>query len=198
MNLHKARNLALNVSIPISKAISVFHRPECQIVSADEMDMRSRLRNGDVFVTKTDWELSNPFIPTVFKHCGVYFDGWVYESTTHNTRRVTLGEFIYKKDHIGIVRKTVPLSGFQLALGLSFMEENLGEPYDYGFSLSGSSAWYCSKFVRTFFIAADPSFEHTFVLRTIFGEPTIKPDDYWFAKDMFTRIAAYNTELITP
>jgi len=186
------RRLLMNIAIPAGKLIAKISRPECETTTAQFLDLKQRLEDGDLLVSYVGWELSNYFIPGTFKHVGVYHQGWVYESTTHGTRRVTLEEFFFKKDKIGLVRPLKKYAKCELDRGVHFMIENLGEPYDYGFGLAGSSAWYCSKFVRAFFIAMDPGFEQQFTLREILGEPTVQPDDFWLASKFFRQVTSYN------
>lgn len=187
----KLRAFFLKMSIPIGRFISKIARPECDLSSTDYETLKAHLKNGDVLCSYVGWELSNYFIPGQYKHCGIYIDGLIYESTTHNTRKVLLEEFFFKKDRIGVSRKKQILTDQQILDGIAFMESNLGEPYDYGFSMDNSRAWYCSKFVRAFFIAADVKFAQDFKLISVFGEPTVRPDDFWLCSDLFDQVISF-------
>jgi Permuted papain-like amidase enzyme, YaeF/YiiX, C92 family len=176
----------LEISIPIGKAIAKVHRPECIINSKNYLDMEEKLRDGDVLMSRTDWEVSNSFIPGAMKHAAIYVKGFVYESTTKGVRKITLAEFVFKKDEVRACRPISPI--LSLDEGIKFLEDQMNEPYDYGFMWQGSSSWYCSKYVYYFYCHAIPGFEKLFELREVFGEPTIKPIDYWLAIRVFERV----------
>lgn len=182
MNLRK---LLLNISIPITKFIAKVSRPAPRISTPQLLEMRQHLRSGDVIVCFVGWELSNLFLPGKWKHCGVYVNGWVYESTISGVRKVLLEEFCLKKDKLGIARLHVD---FNYLDGLVFLEENLSEPYDYGFTWDGSSAWYCSKYVFEYLRYCSNEFQKRFTLRKTLGEYTVTPTDFWLADKFFEKI----------
>lgn len=184
------RNFLLKLSIPVTKLIAAISRPAPRITSQHQLEIRSHIRNGDVLVSYTAWELSNIFLPGRWKHCGVYINGWVYESTTHDVRKVLLEEFCLKKDRVGICRlwSSIFENRFDYLLGIPFLEENLGEPYDYGFRWGGNASWYCSKYVYNYLRVCDFDFFTYFELRETLGEPTVTPTDYWLARKFFSQV----------
>ena len=188
------RNILLKITIPISKVMSKMAKPECLVTSEQFLDIKSKIQDGDVLCSYVGWEVSNDFIPGIFKHCGIYLNGYVYEATTHGTRKVLLEEFFFKKDKIGIARRKGGLTIEQIVKGLALMNQNLNEPYDWSFGIEGVSTWYFSKWCRMFFIAGDPNFEQSFVLRKVFDEPTVTPSDFWLADKFFIQVASYNLE----
>ncbi|MBL0233225.1 MAG: hypothetical protein IPQ08_06130 [Chitinophagaceae bacterium] len=156
------------------------------------MDAKKVLLSGDILLSEVEWELSNYFIPKTYKHAAIYFNGLVYEAVTHGVRSVTLEEWLFKKDHVAIVRANFDITAPMLFLGKSFLDQNIGEPYDFSFKLEGTQSWYCSKYAYEFLLAMNPSFAAQFTLRETLGELTVKPDDFYLAKDKFTLIAKFN------
>lgn len=171
----------------------MWQRPETKTTSDQFLELKDKIINGDVLLSITFWELSNSLMPSKWKHCGVYHDGWVYESTTKNVRKVLLEEFFFKKDSIGLVRKTGKLGILDVQAGHSFLSENMDEPYDFGFGWVSAKSWYCSKYVYNYFCAADTDFSKQFVPIKVLGEPTVIPQDFWYAKE-FSQILKFNTE----
>lgn len=190
--IKKFRLLLINVAVPVSKFISKFHRPEMKVVSPQYLSAKDVIKDCDILVSKVDWELSNYFIPGKFKHAAVYFDGMVYESATTGVRALTLEEWLFKKDHVGITRVNFPITDDMETSGLDFLITQLGEPYDYSFSFSGSDHWYCSKYAYEFLLAMNHDFAKQFDLRETLGEPTVTPDDLWNAQKVFTRVLEIN------
>lgn len=186
------RRLLINIAIPLSKLLSKWHRPESKFTSAQYIDAKNVLLSGDILLSEVEWELSNYFIPKTYKHAAIYFNGLVYESVTHGVRSITLEEWLFKKDHVAIVRAKFEITASMLFLGKSFLDQNIGEPYDFSFKLEGTSSWYCSKYAYEFLLAMNPSFGQTFILRETLGELTVKPDDFLLATDKFDLIAKYN------
>lgn len=188
------RRLLLEISIPITKAISLVQSPNTITTSEQLLDIKSKISNGDIVLCIKYYELSNSLMPSKWKHCGVYFDGWVYESTTKGVRKVLLEEFFFKKDCIGLVSTRVLHGPSELKRGLDFLVKNLREPYDFGFTFKGSSSWYCSKYVYQFLLACNPGLATQLSFIKVLGEITIKPEDFWFADKVFLKVASYNTK----
>lgn len=185
------RRKLLDISIPLTRFISIFHSPECRIISTQYIDLHSNLKNGDILVCEREWEFTNLFMPSLWKHCAIYCNGWVYESTTKGTRKILLEEFCFKKDIIAISRFCCSLSDAQISKGIYYLESNLREPYDFGFTWKGTKSWYCSKFVYHFFCTCVPWFADSFSIQKVLGEKTIKPDAYWNTK-YFYPVRSYN------
>jgi uncharacterized protein YycO len=181
MNL---RTRLLNLLIPISKAIAYISRPEMKVTSRNYLDISDPIRNGDCLVSRTDWELSNFLLPGYWKHCAIYWNGWVYEATTHGVRKVLLSEFCFKKDHVGVIR---PL--FEFAENhKEYLISTLGKKYDWAFTWmqNTADAWYCSEYVYSFYSRCLGF--HNFRPRLLMGEYTVSPTDYWNASKFFDRI----------
>lgn len=177
----------LNYLIPVSKFIAKISRPEMRITTQEYSKVKELIKNGDCLLSRTDWELSNFFLPGFWKHCGIYLDGYVYEATTHGVRKVLLSEFCFKKDVVGIARPNFDL---ELNYAEMYLDRTLGLGYDWAFSWmdNTSDAWYCSEYVYAFYHRMNEIFLFMFTPRPTLGELTIKPTDYWDAESKFTRI----------
>lgn len=181
----------LAIVIFIEKLIEIFHKPECLLTWANVQAAQSVLKDGDVLLSRTDWELSNYLIPGPYKHAAVYFGGDVYEAVTAGVRKVPFAEWVLKKDHCGVARIKAKFS--DLASGKDFLDAQIGDPYDYNFlDVKSSRAWFCSLYVYKFLCAASVDFAQVFTLRATFGEQTVTPDDFWQAADKLDRILAQN------
>lgn len=175
------------IVIPVEKFIAIFQVPPKKLTYDHVVKSRLYLQNGDILLSRTDWELSNLFIPGDYKHAAVYLDGLVYEAVTSGVRKVTIEEWLLKKDHAAIVRINKPITNLQK--GLDFLVAQIGKPYDYDFlQVRHRQAWYCSLYVYQFLCLAAPEFASIFILRSIIGEMTVSPSDYWLAVGKTTHI----------
>jgi len=173
----------------IEKLIEKFHKPDCLTTYPQLVDAASRMINGDILFERCDLMLSNWFIPGQWKHCAVYMNGYVYEASAVGVRRVNFQEWFFKKDHVGIARYNKVLTVDDQAKGLNFMASCLGDPYNYEFSMSAKTQWYCSEYVYCFFKQCDPNF--IFPLKSILGDLTVEPTDFW-SSSQFTKLVSYN------
>ena len=139
---------------PIAKFIALFHKPDDITTSSDYEQLRSIIRNGDILVSRTDWELSNLIMPGYWKHCAVYKDGYVYEAVTkQGVRKILVEEFFFKKDHIGLCRNSDYLpSEDDLSHGFKFLDSELGESYNWSFELDVNNKNCCSQLAYNFLL----------------------------------------------
>lgn len=173
-----------NVAAQIAKVISKICRPEPVIDDVMFRSLRGQLKNGDCLVTRTEWEFSNPveklLTGSFWGHSAIYLNGWVYEATTKNVRRVSLERFCFLRDGIGLSRLAGPdWTEGQISEMEKFCIDQIGEPYDFSFSWVTSAKWYCSKYVLNAWKAGgamDPTANLTV---QILGQPRILPEDIW-------------------
>lgn len=178
----------LRIAIAFEKLIQIFHKPECDIVWSDIVKAQELLKDGDLLLSRVGYELSNLFIPGPYKHAAIYIDGWVFEATTHGVRKCKFEEWALKKDSIAAMR--LPIEN--LPDGLKFLNDQLGEPYDYNFlETDSSSAWYCSIYAYRFFCISYPKFAEIFTFRKTLGENTVTPSDFWKSNKLMP-VAKFN------
>jgi uncharacterized protein YycO len=162
----------MDLESAIVKAVSKVSIPERHI------------KNGDCLVSRTDWELSNFFeyalTGSFYGHAAIYFDGYVYEAVTSGVRKISLERFLFTKDAIGLCRLPGPdWTVNQCIMMKSFLDAQIGEAYDYGFSWTAQDRWYCSKLVFSAWHEADPKDADAIRTKRILGETKIIPQDVW-------------------
>jgi hypothetical protein len=166
---------------PISRFISFFSKPEDKVTSLEFIALKADLKDGDILFSRTDWELSNIFMPGYWKHCAIYLDGHVYEAVTKGVRKTLLEEFFFKKDHVGLGRYGLPLSIESQQVTKAYLETKLGAPYDWSFEMGIKNKFYCSELVYYFLNIAYDDFAKNFIIRISFKQPIIRPTDMWNA-----------------
>ena len=169
----------LYLAVPIIKFIALFHKPDDLVNSSDFEGLKKLLQDGDVLVSRTDWELSNVFMPGYWKHAGVYIDGHVYEAVTAGVRKTLVEEFFFKKDHVGLCRYGLPLYKEKLEVGQTYLETKIGSVYDWSFEMGTKNKFYCSELAYYFLAIVFDDFESKFTIPKTFGQKSIKPTDMW-------------------
>lgn len=181
------RNWLLKISIPISKIISKIQRPPLLINYKDVEVIKQIIKDGDILLSRVDWEFSNLFIPGFFGHAAIYTHGFVYEAVTSGVRRVPIEEFAFKKDHIEIKRSSLVLrSAIARKEGGLFLQRQINDKYDLSFTWKGNTAWYCSKLVYKYCENVYKNFKSYMPLKKTFGEVTIVPDDFNDNENFYT------------
>lgn len=173
------RDKLANLLLPVSKLVSKFHRPETDFSSAQYIMLKSKIQDFDVLVSRTEWEMSNLFLPGKWKHCAIYRNGMVFEATTHGVRCITLEEFVFKKDKVGLCRANASIGEMDGENILHFLYDNMGEGYDYTFDWGTTKQWYCSKYVYFALCEGIKGFAMNFHLSRRIGETDCAPDDIW-------------------
>jgi uncharacterized protein YycO len=163
---------------PVSKFIAYFHIPEPKVSMLEYQEMRSLLKDGDVLVSRKDWALSNVLMPGEWKHCGVFFQGHVYEAVTAGFRRSTVEEFFFKKDMVGVSRFK-PLNDDQISWSVIWLEQKIGSKYDYSFSISDDDKYFCSEVVYLLYSHLFEDFAPNFKTSKMFGQTVVRPTDLW-------------------
>lgn len=174
------RDRIANLLIPVSKFISKLHRPETAFSSASYIKIKSKLRDFDILVSRTEWEVSNMILPGKWKHCAIYRNGMVYEATTKGVRSTTVEEFLFKKDKVGLCRARPYIDELEGEMILEFLLKHIGDRYDYAFNWGSSNkALYCSEYVYFGLCAGIRGFEANFKLKNLLGETDCSPADLW-------------------
>jgi uncharacterized protein YycO len=172
----------------LSRAISKVHAPWTRklVTEEDFLAMDKLLKIGDVISTKTNGELSNPFVPGFWGHVGVYVgNGMVVQATTHGVISTHLAWFLKDKDYCAVSRPNF-LSEDQCWLVADYCKQQVGKQYDFSFNTSDIEKFYCSELYYSaikFVIGESP-----FKLKKILGQETVAPSDFYEATKLFVRI----------
>lgn len=193
------RDLILKLLYPIEILIAFVSRPEFTISSEQILRFKLKLSDGCILVSKTDWELSNKLLPGEWKHCGIYFDGYVYESTTHGVRKVLVDVWLATKDHAGLLRARRNFTANDFLSSRIYLEECIGAGYDYSFRLfrdlkfkkKSNRHLFCSAYAYGFLYRLDKKLARSIHLENMFGQKTISPTDFWNS-DMFVQLERIN------
>jgi len=180
------------IAVPFEKLIAMTKRIECLTTSAQFEDLKLKIKDGDVLFSKVDWEISNLGIVGIYTHVAVYMNGMVYEAVTSGVRKITLEEWFFKKDHVGLARCNMfQPTADQLATGTAFLESCIGESYDYDFAEYTRQSQYCSAYwyaymESMFGSAFDEKFPKPLFLGLL---PVLLPSSCW---NMLDKVVQYN------
>lgn len=80
----------LNIASKLSRQVAKVHAPWTRklIKESDEIEMDGILMLGDILLTKTNGELSNPFVPRFWGHVGLVTERNTVIQATTQTRLV--------------------------------------------------------------------------------------------------------------
>ena len=165
-----------NMYIPIGSKQHIFRR---------YYDIESFLIPGDVILSKSDGHLTNLTNLGYWKHAMIYVGGKkpsIVEAVGEGVVRKTLVEVLSSKDRIAVLRPTKRLiqNEEQMKKYISFVESQIGKPYDYSFDLfsrKSFESFYCSELVYDGIIAGNENCN--FNLRKTFGISTVTPMDLY-------------------
>lgn len=155
-------DILLTLLTPLIFIMGKIGLPHHKITGEHYFKWRDSINIGDVFLTKTNWELSNVTNPCELKHGAIYvgniFDDevkYVFESTGDGAVLTNLVDFLLTKDIVVICefkhRKEILKEEIQkTVLRLK------GAPYDYLFRTEGR-ALYCFETVAVCLIDIFPS-----------------------------------------
>lgn len=186
--LNACRHSLLSCSIPLTKGIGKVHAPYAhkQINGLHVAALQAKLLPGDIFMTRTDGELSNLFIPGFWSHGAVYAGGgMVVEAIGVGVVLKDLATFMMTKDYVSAWR---PLFASQavMARAAAWATAQRGRPYDYLF-MGGNKAFYC--FELTYAAYREGSgLKAPWALRTTWGQETVVGADIENAKDKWQRL----------
>lgn len=187
--------------VPFEKLVALLQRPECELTTDHFVDLLSKIQDGDVLFSETFYELSNGIkigdkyylgIPGSWKHVAIYQDGMVYEAVTKGVRRISLPEWFFKKDSVGIARcNQFALTPMHDTVGAEFLQSCLGAEYQFNFASYTKGKYYCSAYWYSYMEAMyGDAFLEWFPMPMMFGVlPIIQPQDVWNKLD---KVASYN------
>lgn len=126
--------------------------PHRKFTGQDYYRIRDLVQVGDVFLTKTNFELSNLINPTEIKHGAIYVGKifgdevcYVFESTAKGAMLTDLVTFLLSKDVVVCTRLKARTSKLPEVLPQTVLRFK-GVPYDYLFDNNGK-AFYCFELV---------------------------------------------------
>ncbi|MGL6123893.1 MAG: YiiX/YebB-like N1pC/P60 family cysteine hydrolase, partial [Shewanella sp.] len=149
MKMKLIRELFFKLTMPFTQWWGSKHWPLSK-KELSEVHLRAAQRYllpGDVFLTRTNGEFSNLLIPGFWKHAAIAIDSkYVVEAVGMGVRITTIEEFLYKKDHMAIMRPKFALQT-QMEQASAVAQEMVGKPYDLFFQ-PGADAFFCSELVQ--------------------------------------------------
>lgn len=181
MILHWVRRVLLRASIPLQKWLQKIHRPEFKIHDQFYFDLKSKIRNGDVLLSREDWHLTNPMIPGYWKHAAIYTNGWVIEAIGEGVVKTSFERWCFSKDYIACYRPKF-LDQVECSQAGILAAQQVGKPYDFEFA-EGGKAFYCSELV--YWAYSEINHAIPFTLRESMGVRTVIPSDFANAKIKF-------------
>jgi hypothetical protein len=175
--LYRARLFFTRLLLPAIRLISKLGKPEPLCDYHDYQFIKSKIKPGDVLLSKEDWRLSNVLISGEWSHAAIAVESYmVLEATPPNVRRIHLAQFVLSKDHIALLRPKFKID-FK-----NYVDFYINGEYDFSF-LSNNKQWYCSELVYDYLKRI--SNKMPFVLRKTWGVETSTPDDFINAKSKF-------------
>lgn len=171
--------LLLALVAPLAKFTSKLKQPDPAINDAVMMTIKTLIKDGDCLVSRTSWQFTNLLMPGFYKHAAVYLNGWVYEASTgEGVRKVSLEEFCFKKDFVGLCRyQEMDAELVQVSYG--YLENKLGKSYDWDLYLSDNDKFYCSELCFYLYCLCFGDFAKRFKPSKYLGKEVIRPTDLW-------------------
>ena len=155
----------------------------------------SKLRAGDIIVTRKLGEPTNPFIPGFYTHSMLYLgNSTVIEATGLGVHKTDILDALMTKDYFAVIRpKFCTLTECKLIANYASKLHNLNIAYDYGFE-PDNGAFYCSELI---YFCYEHILEHRFPfeMRQTLGVYTVTPQDYYNATKKFEIIFESKNEM---
>lgn len=174
--------------IPVSRFLGEIAAPWVtkEITGVQYAKIISKIRPGDVLVTRVYGHLSNVLIPGYWKHAAIVRpDGaGVIEAIGKGVLSTDLVSFCTSKDEVAVVRPTFGDAGMG-SLAAATAAALLGAKYDYEFSL-GNAAFYCAELVYVAYRAVRSDLG--FGPRARLGVLTVTADDFYEAHKWWTPV----------
>lgn len=183
-----SRDRALKFLMPLTKVVGKIHLPHaCAVTHEDYLAAYKILTPGMIFLTRTEWQLTNLLIPSEsgYKHGAIYVgSGVVVEAVGSGVKMTWLDQFMESKDRVRVMS---PLFAGRAEMeeAARFAKTLVGRPYDYLFK-SGMDALYCFEAIYASYREARIEMQkHALVmpnidweLREFWGEETVVADDF--------------------
>jgi uncharacterized protein YycO len=151
------RRLILSALTPVQKWAQKIGNPEPRISEKFVNDLKAKIQDGDILLSREEWRLTNPFVPGFFGHSAMYRDGRVIEAVGEGVRSECYYRWMYSKDHVAALRP--PLSQAVRYIASTIARDQIGAPYDYQFE-DDPKAFFCSELTRyAYRIATDGKFD---------------------------------------
>lgn len=154
-------------------------KPEPLVTDEQYFAIRSKIKDGDVLLSKENYRLTSLFIPGKWKHAAIYSEGYVYEAVKEGVRKITIERFVFSKDQIGLI---TPKFKFHAFLLKAFLDHQLGKEYDYDFNTSSQASFYCSELcyagLKSAYVSEDGK-ELGIVPMERLGHSTVTPEDLY-------------------
>lgn len=123
-----------------------YNKAEVHAVTEEmAVKVQPRLKAGDILLRRTEGTSGNWFIPSWWKHAGVYVgDGQVVDATFHGIHKRSFKSFMTEGDHVMIVRAK-NLSTEQRQSIANYAEHQIGKPYDFDFDFVDEARQSCTE-----------------------------------------------------
>lgn len=107
--------------------------------------VQPKLKPGDILLRRTEGTSGNFFIPSWWKHAGVYVgDGNVVEATFKGIDKTSFKHFMSEGDAVMIVRAK-HLNPNQRQSIANYANHQIGKPYDFDFNFSDEARQSCTE-----------------------------------------------------
>lgn len=147
------------------------------------------IKEGDVLVSREGMRPTNVIVPGFWTHAAIYVGNReVSEATDIGCHLLDIDQFLYTKDHVAVLRPIFS-TDYQKLNSCSVARSLTGRIYDYKFKF-GNEAFYCAELVYHSISESMPNCP--FTLRETLGELTVKPQDFFDAKDKFELIYLFD------
>lgn len=106
---------------------------------------QAKVKPGDILIRRTEGTSGNWFIPSWWKHAGVYVGkGEVVEATFKGIHKTPFKNFMTDGDHVMIIRAK-NLNASQSQSIVNYANHQIGRPYDFDFNFSDEARQSCTE-----------------------------------------------------
>jgi len=185
--------MLLEALTPVQRVMQKLGNPEPQLSAAFVEKAISKLRDGDILLSRENWKLTNLFVPGYWGHAAIYYSGKIIEAIgdykdpvdgkiKNGVRAENPERWLFQKDSVAILAPLQTLIN-KAALAAEIAASEINTPYDYRFEPS-TKAFYCSELVINSYKEACTD-KDPFVLKKQFGVVTSTPQDIYEMRNLF-------------